>query len=45
MIVVVGNKIDLADNAEVPSSPAKEYAQGIGAIFKLTSAKDGKGVN
>ena len=45
MIVVVGNKIDLADNEEVPYSQAKEYAQGIGAIFKLTSAKDGKGVN
>lgn len=42
---MVGNKIDLADNEEVPYSEAKEYAQSIGALFKLASAKEGKGIN
>lgn len=43
--MVVGNKIDKADDEEVSYNEAKEYAQSINAIFKLTSAKEGKGIN
>ena len=45
MIVVVGNKIDKTDQEEVSYQEGKEYADGIGAMFKLTSAKEGKGIN
>lgn len=45
VIVVVGTKVDLTDQEEVPFSEAKAYATEIGAIFKLTSAKEGKGIN
>lgn len=45
VLAVVGNKIDRTDDEQVPYNEAKEYSQSIGAIFKLTSAKEGKGVN
>lgn len=45
VLAVVGNKIDKADDEQVPYNEAKEYSQSIGAVFKLTSAKEGKGVN
>jgi hypothetical protein len=41
----VGNKIDKPDDEEVVYKDALEYAQSVGALFKLTSAKDGKGIN
>ena len=44
MIAVVGNKIDRVDDEQVSYNEAKEYSQSIGAIFKLTSAKEGKGI-
>jgi len=44
VIAVVGNKIDRVDDEQVSYNEAKEYSQSIGAIFKLTSAKEGKGI-
>jgi len=41
----VGNKIDRPDEEEVSYEIAKEYAQSERALFKLTSAKEGKGIN
>jgi len=38
-LAVVGNKIDRADDEQIPYNEAKEYSQSICAIFKLTSAK------
>ena len=37
---VVGNKIDLYLEEQVKESEGKEYADSIGAKFKLTSAKN-----
>ncbi len=45
VLAVVGNKVDKTDQEEVPFNEAKEYAQSINAFFKLTSAKQGKGIN
>ena len=50
ILAVVGNKIDLIDDPnenklnEVPYDSAKAYAKGLGAIFKLVSAKDKRGI-
>lgn len=44
-MVIIGNKVDLADQEEVSYSEVKNYANSLGAMYKLTSAKDGKGVN
>ena len=44
LLVVVGNKADRIDHEEVPYEEAKTYANGIEALFKLTSAKDNKGI-
>ena len=48
VIAVVGNKTDLltevGSSEEVPYQEALDYANSLGAIFKYTSAKDGKGV-
>lgn len=41
-LVVVGNKIDLADTKDDPK--AMEYAESIKANFLLTSAESGEGV-
>ena len=45
VLAVVGNKIDRAEEEVVSYSEAKEYAQSVGAVLKLTSAKEGKGIN
>jgi hypothetical protein len=45
VLAVVGNKIDRTEEEAVSYNEVKQYAESIGAIFKLTSAKDGKGVN
>lgn len=45
MLVVVGNKIDKADEETISYQDAKQYADSVGAMLKLTSAKDGKGIN
>lgn len=44
MIVIVGNKSDKVDEEEVTYDQGKTYAERIGAMFKLTSAKEGKGI-
>ena len=43
-IAIVGNKFDKYINAEVTDEEGRTYAEKIGAIFQLTSAKDSKGV-
>ena len=42
---IVGNKSDLYEQEEVPENDAREFAQSIGAIFALTSAKMNTGVD
>lgn len=45
MLAVVGNKIDRSEEEAVSYNEVNNYALSVGAIFKLTSAKDGKGIN
>ena len=45
VIGVVGNKSDCYEQEEVSEEEAKEYANKIGAIFMLTSAKTGDNIN
>ena len=42
---MAGNKIDLFDEEKVPEDTAHNFAKEIGAIFKLTSALTGQGVD
>lgn len=44
-IAVIGNKVDKTDEEEVSYQEGKQFADSINAIFKLTSAKEGKGIN
>ena len=47
MILVIGlaaNKSDLFDREQVSEAEAREYAKEIGAVFKLTSASSGTGI-
>ena len=44
ILAIVGNKIDLLNHA-VSVTEAEEYAKSHNAIFKLTSAKEDKGIN
>ena len=39
VLAVVGNKIDRCDEEQVEYEVAKDYANKIGALFKLVSAK------
>ena len=45
VLALIGNKMDLYINEEVPTIEAENYAKEIGAIFQLVSAKNGKGIN
>ena len=36
---IVGNKIDLLDNAQVTEEEGRKFAESVGAKFKLASAK------
>lgn len=45
VLAVVGNKVDRSEEEAVSYNETKDYAQSVNAIFKLTSAKDGKGIN
>lgn len=45
MLAVVGNKIDRCDEEEVDYAVVKDYANSLGAILKLVSAKEGKNIN
>ena len=42
---VAGNKCDLYESEEVKESEARQFAEEIGAIFKLTSAQNNTGIN
>ena len=42
---MAANKSDLFDEENVPEEIAQNYAKKIGAIFKLTSALTGAGVD
>ena len=44
VIALVGNKTDLYDKQTVEPSVAREFADDIGAIFQLTSAKKNDGI-
>jgi small GTP-binding protein len=45
-LVVVGNKIDLADNRAVATAAGEEFARGLRAAFYAeTSAKSGRGID
>lgn len=39
ILAIVGNKIDRYDDEEVSYAEAKEYAQQVGAVLHLVSAK------
>ena len=45
LYAVVGNKNDLYMNMQVAVSDGKNFAQSLGAIFQLTSAKTSEGIN
>jgi len=45
VLAIVGNKIDRTEEEAVSYNEVNNYAVSVGAIFKLTSAKDGKGIN
>ena len=44
-MAVVGNKIDRTEEESIRYNEARDYAESIGAIIKLTSAKEGQGIN
>jgi hypothetical protein len=41
---LAANKSDLFDKEQVSEAEAREYAKEIGAVFKLTSASSGTGI-
>ena len=45
IIVVCGNKSDLVQEEKVDEEKAREFAEEIGALFFLTSAKNSSGIN
>ena len=44
VLALVGNKTDLYEDQKVETSSAREFANKIGAIFQLTSAKKNDGI-
>jgi hypothetical protein len=44
VIGLAANKSDLFDKEQVPEADARSYASQIGAVFKLTSACSGTGI-
>ena len=45
VLAVVGSKSDCYEKEAVPEEEAREYAKSIGAIFMLTSAKNGNNID
>jgi Ras-related protein Rab-22 len=43
--VLVANKSDLIDQEQVSYDEARQYANHLGAILKMTSCKENKGVS
>eukprot|EP01092_Planopodium_desertum_P005533 TRINITY_DN2318_c0_g1_i1.p1 TRINITY_DN2318_c0_g1~~TRINITY_DN2318_c0_g1_i1.p1 ORF type:complete len:100 (+),score=6.59 TRINITY_DN2318_c0_g1_i1:31-300(+) len=44
IIAIAGNKSDMVEKHQVQISECENYAKSIGAVFMLTSAKDGRGI-
>ncbi|CAJ0605520.1 unnamed protein product [Cylicocyclus nassatus] len=44
VIMIIGNKLDLARNRTVPLEEAQEYASSMGAMYEETSAKEDIGI-
>ena len=44
-ICIIGNKTDMADEREIPTSTGQEFAQSVRALFTETTAKDSKGTH
>ncbi|KAK6736643.1 hypothetical protein RB195_019380 [Necator americanus] len=44
VLMIVGNKFDLARNRTVPLEEAQEYASSMGAMYEETSAKEDIGI-
>ena len=44
VLAIVGNKSDLMENEAVSQQEAEEYANNVGAVFQLTSAKENFGI-
>ena len=45
ILAIVGNKCDCYEQENVSDNDAKKFADDVGAIFQLTSAKSGIGIN
>ena len=45
ILAIAGNKCDIFNEEEVTENEAKQYADSIGAVFKLTSCKENIGIN
>ena len=45
IIAIAGNKADKYEKEEVSEQEAREFAESIGAIFRLTSAQNNSGIN
>jgi GTPase SAR1 family protein len=43
VVAIAGNKVDMADERQVETKVASEYAKSIGALYVETSAKDNIG--
>ena len=44
-ICIVGNKIDMEDERDIPTSTGEEFAQSVRALFTETTAKDSTGIH
>lgn len=44
VLMIVGNKLDLARNRAISSEEAKQYASSMGAMYEETSAKENLGI-
>ena len=45
ILAIVGNKIDLFQNEQIPEQEARDYAKSVGAFYKLCSALNNEGIN
>ena len=45
VLAIAGNKCDLFEQQEVSDKEAKQFAESIGAVFKLTSCKENIGID
>ena len=45
ILAIAGNKSDLFEDQKVSEKEVKQFAESIGAIFKLTSCKENIGIN